>query len=302
MGMLCEDISHIPENLQERIIELMEQQWTTHIKSNTGVFDFNLNEVRKYKDLIFLFAKRDYSTRYKQTILGPLWLVITPLVTVLLQSFVFGSIAGMATDGCPQLLFYMSSNAIWAYFALCFRQTSCTFTANAPIFGKIYFPRIIAPISTVLIGLLDLVIQLVLFAIMVVVYGVNGSILPIKGWILLAPILILQTAILGLGCGIIVSSMTTKYRDLVVLVGFGLQLWQYASPTVYSLSAIPEKWQTLYMINPLAPIITMWRYSVLGVGEMPLAMWGISWIETIVLFMIGLVLFNKVEKTFMDTV
>ena len=280
----------------------MEEQWTTHIKASTRLLEFNLREIKAYKDLIFLFVKRDYTTRYKQTVLGPLWLIITPLVTVLLHSFVFGSVAGLATDGSPQLIFYMASNAIWSYFALCFRQTSSTFTANAGIFGKVYFPRIIAPIATVLIGLLDLLIQMILLIIMIGVYAAQGIFINLNAWIIVVPVLIFQTALLGLGCGIIVSSLTTKYRDLIVLVGFGLQLWQYISPTVYTLSAIPEKWQTIYLLNPVAPIITIWRYAILGTGELPLKMWGVSWVETLVLFFVGLVLFNKVEKTFMDTV
>ncbi|MCM1540482.1 MAG: ABC transporter permease [Blautia sp.] len=280
----------------------MEEQWTTHIKSTTGIFDFNLHEIKKYKDLIFLFAKRDYVTRYKQTVLGPLWLIITPLVTVLLHSFIFGSVANLAPDGSPQLLFYMTSNIIWSYFALCFRQISNTFTTNAGIFGKVYFPRIIAPIATVLIGLVDLLIQFLLLAVMIGCYALRGVYVHLSVWTLLSPLLIFQTAILGLGCGIIVSSLTTRYRDLIVLVGFGLQLLQYISPTVYPLAVIPERWRTIYLLNPLAPIITIWRYAVLGVGELPLRMWGISWLETGLLFLVGLILFNKVEKTFMDTV
>lgn len=280
----------------------MAEQWTTHIKSNTGWFEINWKELIQYKDLIFLFVRRNYTTRYKQTILGPLWLVFTPLVTVLLHSFVFGSIAGLSTDGSPQLVFYMASNSIWSYFALCLNQTSSTFTANAGMFGKIYFPRITVPIATILTGLLDFMIQVALLAVMMLVYAVVGVRFQTGIWLLIAPLLVIQVALLGMGCGIIISSLTTKYRDLVVLVGFGIQLWMYISPTVYGLSAIPEKYQSVYLLNPMASIVVLWRYAVLGTGELPLAAWGISWAVTLALLAVGLLLFNRVEKTFMDTV
>lgn len=280
----------------------MADQWTTHIKSNTGWLEINWKELIQYKDLIFLFVRRNYTTRYKQTILGPLWLVVTPLITVLLHSFVFGSIAGLSTDGSPQLVFYMASNAIWSYFALCLNQTSSTFTANAGMFGKIYFPRITVPIATILTGLFDFMIQIVLLTVMMLIYAVEGVKFQTGIWLLATPLLVMQVALLGMGCGIIISSLTTKYRDLVVLVGFGMQLWMYISPTVYGLSAIPEKYQGLYLLNPMAPIIVLWRYAVLGTGEPPLAAWGISWAVTLALLAVGLLLFNRVEKTFMDTV
>lgn len=280
----------------------MEEKWTTHIKAQTGLFEIDFNEIKKYKDLIFLFIKRNYTTRYKQTVLGPLWLVISPLVTVLLHSFVFGSIAGLSTDGSPQLLFYMTSNTIWSYFALCLTQTASTFTGNAGLFGKVYFPRITLPISTVLIGLLDLMIQLIMLGLLMVIYVVRGFTFHINIWLLAVPLLILQVALFGLGCGIIISSLTTKYRDLIVLAGFGMQLWMYVSPTVYTLSMVPEAFKKLYLLNPMASIISIWRYAFLGVGELPLNAWGVSWIFTIFILGVGLLLFNKVEKTFMDTV
>ena len=280
----------------------MAEQWTTHIKSKTGWMELNLKEVKQYKDLIFLFVKRNYTTRYKQTILGPLWLVITPLITVVLHSLVFGNIAGLSTDGSPQLLFYMCSNAIWSYFALCLNQTASTFTANAGLFGKIYFPRLTMPIATVLTGLLDFLIQIVLLLIMILCYAMAGMKVCTNIWILVTPLLVVQTAFLGLGCGIIISSVTTKYRDLIVLVGFGMQLWMYVSPTVYGLSAIPKAYQSVYLLNPMAPIIVIWRYAILGTGELPLKAWGISWIFTAIVVFIGVVLFNRTEKTFMDTV
>lgn len=276
--------------------------WTTHIKAKTKWYDINLKELFKYKDLIGLFVKRNYITRYKQTVLGPLWLILNPLITVLLHTFVFGNLAGMSTDGSPMFLFYLASNALWSYFALCLQQTSTTFSSNASVFGKVYFPRLVTPISVVLTGLLDLLIQVIMLIIMLVIYMVMGKNNIITGWILIIPVLVLQMALLGLGCGIIVSSLTTKYRDLSIVVGFGVQVWQYISPVVYSVSQIPERYRTIYYLNPVAPIVTIWRYAFLGSGELPLLMWGISWLETLVTLTIGIVLFSRIEKTFMDTV
>lgn len=280
----------------------MEEKWTTHIKSNPGLLDFDFSELKKYKDLIFLFVKRNYSTKYKQTILGPLWLVFSPLITVLLHSFVFGSIAGLSTDGSPQLLFYMVSNTIWSYFALCLNQTATTFTSNAGLFGKVYFPRVTLPIATVLTGLLDLFIQLIMVVIMIIAYGVQGQWVHVNAWIVATPLLILQVALLGLGCGILISSLTVKYRDLVVLIGFGVQLWMYVSPVVYTLSTVPEKIRPFYLLNPMAPIISIWRYAFLGTGEVPVGAWMGSWFFTLAILFAGVLMFNKVEKTFMDTV
>lgn len=280
----------------------MTENWTIHIKAKTGLFEVDIKEISKYRDLIWILVKRNFVTRYKQTVLGPLWVIITPLITVLLHSFIFGSIAGLSTDGSPQLLFYMASNTIWVYFAFCVNRTAGTFTENAGLFGKVYFPRLIVPIATVITGLIDLFIQLAMFGVMICIYEIRGVHVGMNGWLWTIPILIVQTAILGLGIGITVSSVTTKYRDLTILVSFGMQLWMYASPTVYSISEIPENLRNIYLLNPLAPIITIWRYAFLGTGTMPLVAWGISWIVTLIMLLVGVLLFNKVEKTFMDTV
>lgn len=280
----------------------MEEKYTTIIKSKNGWFDINIKELFQYKDLIFLFVKRNYTTRYKQTILGPLWLILNPLLTVLLYTFVFGNIAGLSTDGSPQLAFYLASNALWSYFASCLSQTSTTFTANSAILGKVYFPRLTMPLSTVLTAGLDLVIQVIMLVVVLVIYAVTGASVKIGPSVLFVPVLVLQIALLGLGCGIIISSLTTKYRDLAVLVTFGVQLWMYASPVVYSVSQIPERFYSLYMLNPVAPIITMWRHAFLGSGTIPYFYWGISWLATLVILGIGIILFSKIEKTFMDTV
>lgn len=280
----------------------MEENWTTVLKPKRKWLDFNLRELFSYKDLIVLFVKRNYVTKYKQTILGPLWLIISPLLTTLMFVIVFGNIAGLSTDGAPQMAFYMAGNLIWSYFAYCVNQTSNTFVANAGVFGKVYFPRMVVPIATVLTGWVDFLVQFALLGIVLVIYVLTGTAVHINIWILTTPLLMLQLAMLGLGVGIIVSSLTTKYRDLAILVTFGVQLWMYASPVVYAVGQIPERYQFVYLLNPVAPIITVFRYALLGTGSLPLLSWGISWITTFIVLMAGLLLFNRIEKTFMDTV
>ncbi len=280
------------------------EQYTTHIKSKVGWFDINMKEIWRYRDLIFLFVKRNYGIRYKQTILGPLWLIFNPLLTVTLYALVFGNIAGLSTDGAPQFLFYLCSNSIWAFFATCITETANTFTntRNAAIMGKVYFPRLVMPISAVLTGFLDFLIQIVLLVVFAVGYAVFGTGIDFSLAVLFAPLLVIQTALLGLGCGIIIAACTTKYKDLAVLVSFGVQLWMYASPVVYTVTGISQKYKGIYMCNPMSPIITSWRYSILGTDEFSLFYWGESWMITLVLLFAGIVLFNHVEKTFMDTV
>ena len=278
------------------------EKYTTHIKAKTRLMDINIEELWKYKDLIYLFVKRNIVTKYKQTILGPLWLILNPVMTVSLYTLVFGNIAQMSTDGCPQFAFYLTSNALWSYFSLCLTQTSTTFTANAAVFGKVYFPRLTMPIATVVTGMLDLIVQLGLLVITLIIYVMTGIHLKIGVSLLLVPVLIIQIALLGLGCGIIVSALTTKYRDLAILVTFGAQLWMYVSPVVYPIAQIPAKYLGWYMLNPIAPIMTIWRYAFLGAGAPVYSFWAISWIETFVVLIVGILLFNKVEKTFMDTV
>ncbi|MBD5478467.1 MAG: ABC transporter permease [Lachnospiraceae bacterium] len=280
----------------------MEEKWTTVLKPRTKWGNVNLKELFSYKDLILLFVKRNYVTKYKQTILGPLWLIISPLMTTLMFVVVFGNIAGLSTDGTPQIAFYMAGNVVWAYFAACVNQTSNTFVSNANVFGKVYFPRMVVPISTVLTGMLDFLVQFVLFLIILLFLTVTGISISINMWVLVTPVLVLQLALLGMGVGIIVSSLTTKYRDLAILVTFGVQLWMYASPVVYSVTQIPERYRFLYLLNPVSPIITMFRYAFLGTGYLPLLSWGISWITTIIVVIIGVLLFSRIEKTFMDTV
>lgn len=278
------------------------EHWTTHIKAKTGWFDINLRELYQYRDLVWLFFKRNYSTRYKQTILGPMWLIFNPLITVSLYALIFGRLAGLSASGVPQFLFYLCSNALWAFFATCLTETSNTFTANAAIMGKVYFPRLVMPMSSVLTGMLDLLIQLAMLVLAIVGYCVVGYDFGINLSILLVPALILQVGLLGLGCGIIIASLTTKYRDLVILVGFGVQLWMYATPVVYTTGIIPQKYLGLYMLNPMASIIECFRSVILGIPTDAWQYWGVSWIVTFVVLFIGVILFSKIEKTFMDTV
>lgn len=276
--------------------------YTTHIKSKTGWFDINLAEVFQYKYLIYLFFKRNYVTRYKQTILGPLWLVLKPLMTVTLYAFVFGNLAGLSTNGIPPFVFYLCSNSLWTFFSTCLTQTSNTFTANAYIMGKVYFPRLVMPISSVITGAFDLLIQLAMLAVIMFGYIIAGYRFNVGVSLLLVPVILLQASILGLGCGIIVASLTTKYRDLVVLVGFGVQLWMYATPVVYSLEIVPDKYQPLYLLNPMASMIECWRYSIIGSEYVHWGYLGLSWVVTLLVFFLGVLLFCRVEKVFMDTV
>lgn len=278
------------------------EEYTTHIKAKTGWFDIDLKEIYQYRDLVFLFVKRNYSTRYKQTILGPIWLIVNPLLTVSLYAFVFGNLAGLSTDGSPQFAFYLCSNAIWSFFSICITQTSGTFTANAGIMGKVYFPRLVMPISSVLTGTFDLFIQMIMLVVVMFGYALSGFHFEIGLMLLVVPLLIVQVGLLGLGCGIIIAALTTKYRDLVVLVSFGVQLWMYVSPVVYTVSTIPERFYDIYMLNPMAPIISAWRFAILGTGELPGLYWGISWLVTFLILAIGVMLFSRIEKTFMDTV
>lgn len=277
-------------------------EYTTHIKAKTGWFDIDFKELYHYKDLIWLFFKRNYTTRYKQTILGPLWLIFNPLVTVTLYAFVFGGLAGLSTEGVPNFVFYLCSNSLWSFFAACLRETSNTFTANAGIMGKVYFPRLVMPISAVLTGMLDLIIQFGLLIVIMIGYSITGTHFNLGPKILMIPILILQTGILGLGFGIIIAALTTKYRDLVILVGFGVQLWMYATPVVYTAELIPQKFMKIYMLNPMSPIMECWRNVVIGSGNFYWGYWWISWGVTILVLAIGVILFSKIEKTFMDTV
>lgn len=280
----------------------MEEKFTTVIRPKNGWFDLHLRELLTYRDLIFLFVKRNFTAQYKQTVLGPAWAIIQPFLTTVIFTVVFGSIAGLAPDGIPSFLFYLCSTIAWQYFSGCLTMTSSTFTANSAILGKVYFPRLVMPVSTVISQLIPFAIQFVFFMIFWVYYLIVPSGVEPNLYILLLPLMILQLALLGLGFGIIISACTTKYRDLAMLVGFGAQLWMYATPVAYDISIIPEKWLALYMCNPVTPVIMTFRYAFLGVGFFSLKYYLISWAVTLVVLFGGIILFSRVEKAFTDTV
>ena len=279
----------------------MEQQFSTVIVPKSGWFDFHLKEVAKYRDLIFLFVRRNFVSQYKQTILGPAWALIQPLLTTVVFTVVFGNLAGLAPGGVPSFLFFMSGNIAWHYFSTCLTSTANTFTGNARIFGKVYFPRLVSPISTVLTNLISFGIQFLLFAVFLGIFWIRGEVHPTL-YALLLPLLLIHMAMLSLGVGIIISSLTTKYRDLKMLVSFGVQLWMYGTPVAYDISIVPERYMTLYMLNPMTPIINAFRTAFLGLGSFDLPHYLISWAVTLVVLFFGLMMFSRVEKTFMDTV
>ena len=282
---------------------MAENNYHIHISSNHSWLNLNLKEVWQYRDLIYLFTKRNFVVSYKQTILGPAWIFLTPLFSSIVQAFVFSGIAGIATDGVPMMLFYLCSNAIWAFFASCLTNNANTFTANAYVFGKVYFPRLTTPISNVLSSMIRFGIQMMLVLAFMVYYLTQGAVEPNWGAWIMIPVELAHLGILGMGFGIIVSSMTTKYRDLTVLVDFGVQAWMYLTPIVYPLSTAMEGWmRKLLMINPVTTAVEMLRYAILGKGTVDLGYYGLSWIVTIAVALLGIMIFNRVERNFMDTV
>ena len=278
--------------------------WDSTITSENKWFDLHFKEILKYRDLLWLFVKRDFTTFYKQTVLGPLWFFIQPLISTILFSIIFNKIAKIPTNETPPYLFYMSGIIAWNYFADCLNTTSSTFTNNARMFGKVYFPRIIIPISKVFSGLSKFILQLLLFFIIFLYFlFIGNDQISISFKVLIfMPFLILQIACFGLGLGLIISSLTAKYRDLNYLIGFFTQLLMYASPIIYPLSIVPEKFKYIILANPITPIIELFRIALLGKGDFNLNMIAFSVISTITIFLIGLLVFNKVEKTFIDTV
>jgi len=279
-----------------------QEQWTSIIRPSNGWFDINYKEIWQYRDLIQMFVKRDFVAMYKQTILGPLWFFLQPLFTTLVFTVVFGKIAKLSTNGIPPILFYLSGTVMWNYFAACLNTTSNTFVANAGIFGKVYFPRLVLPISVVITNMFSFGIQFLLFFLVFVYYLLQGMSPNINSMVLVVPVLLAQMACLGLGCGIIVSSLTTKYRDLSLLVTFGVQLWMYATPVVYPLSMATGTMYSLLILNPMTAVIELFRYAFLGGSLLPVEYWGISILFTFLVLVTGIVLFSKVEKNFMDTV
>ena len=287
----------------------MNQEFRTVITSKHRIFDLHLKETFAYRDLIGLFVKRNFIAAYKQTILGPLWAIIQPLLTTVVFTIIFGNLAGLTTADIagdyiiPGFLFYMSGNIVWSYFSGTLSATSGTFINNRGTMGKVYFPRLVSPISTAISHLISFGIQFAMFLVFLVIYIIKGGTsITISPMLLLLIPTILEMMLLATGCGIIISSLTTKYRDLAMLVSFGLQLWHYASPIAYGLQLVPEKYMGLFLLNPVTPIVTTFRYAMFGFGYFNLTYYLISWAMTLVFFLVGLILFSRIERTFMDTI
>lgn len=280
----------------------MQKKWRTVISPKSGMFDFKLREVWRYRDLCFTFIRKNYVTRYKQTVFGPLYMILSPLLTSGIFTVVFGTIAGIETDGIPQFLFYMSGNLVWGFFSSCVFENNNIFGNNAYIMGKVYFPRLVIPLANTLTKLIDLTIQLLMFIIFFFVFQFRGYTFNPNLWLIAVPFVLLMISATGFGIGLIFSSLTIKYRDLNVFLGVGMNLLMYASPVIYPLSKLTAPWNRLVLINPAAGVIETFRYAFFSVGNVPIAslIWGV--ILMVIILTTGLVLFNKVEKTFVDTI
>lgn len=273
------------------------------IKPQTNLFSVNLKEVWKYRDLLVMLIKRDFVTYYKQTVLGPLWFLIQPIFTTVIYVFVFGSLAGISTDGLPQPLFYMAGITIWNYFSDCLNKVSTVFTANQGVFGKVYFPRLVTPLSIVVSNLIKFGIQFLLLLAFMLYFGLaTDAQFSINLYALFLPLHIFLLAGLGLGFGMIITSLTTKYRDLVFLLTFGIQLLMYATPIIYPLSTAPEKYRWIIELNPITSIVETFRYGFLGSGQFDIYQLLYSIVFTVIVLLFGAIIFNKTEKSFMDTV
>jgi lipopolysaccharide transport system permease protein len=280
-------------------------EWDLVIEPQNSLFELHLKDVWRYRDLLWLLVKRDFVSFYKQTILGPLWFFIQPLFTTIIFTFIFGNLAGLSTDGLPQPLFYMAGITAWNYFADCLTKTSTVFRDNAGIFGKVYFPRLIMPLSIVVSNLVRFGVQMLLFFVMIGYYLVKdemGNLFQPNIYVLLFPVLVFMMALLGLGLGLIITALTTKYRDLAFLITFGVQLMMYTTTVIYPLSAAPEKYKWLIELNPMTGFIEAFRYGFLGEGIFTPATFGYSVLFTLISLVLGVVIFNKTEKTFVDTV
>ena len=283
--------------------QLEAQNWTMTIEPRRSLLDLRLSELWHYKDLVLLFVRRDFVSVYKQTVLGPLWYLIQPLLTTVIFTFIFGQVANLPTDGLPQFLFYMSGTVIWAYFADCLNKTSNTFVNNAHLFGKVYFPRLAVPVSILISNLITFGIQFALFVLFIGFFVLRGTaIQPNWLWVALSPLLVVMMAGLGLGFGILISSLTTKYRDLRFLVSFGVQLLMYATPVIYPISSVPAQYQWIIYANPMTSIVEAFRYAFLGAGSVNGLQLLYSFCFMLVAVFAGSIIFNRVEQTFMDTV
>ncbi len=280
----------------------MQNDKITYVTAKRGLFSINFSELWSYRDLAWLFVKRDLVNSYKQTVLGPIWIIINPLLSTTVFTVIFGVIAGIPTDGTPQFLFYMSGNILWSFFSNCFNRASSTFLGNARIFGKVYFPRLIMPISGIMYNLVNFFLQTAVFVALIIAYAILGANVHPNALAALTPLLVIQTALLGTGMGLIVSSITTKYRDLTILVSFGVSLLMYITPVVYPVSKVPESYRWLMLLNPVAPIVETYRYAFLGSGSLEWLYLGISLLVMALILFLGIIVFNQVEKNFIDTV
>lgn len=266
------------------------------------LFDLKLREVWHYRDLLILLVRRDFVSFYKQTVLGPVWFFIQPLFITITYTFVFGKMAGISTDGLPAPLFYMTGITAWNYFSECLTKTSTVFKDNSQVFGKVYFPRLIMPLSIVMSNLIKLAVQLLLLFVMMGFYAFKGASFHVTAYLLLLPVLILQMALLGLGTGMIVSALTNRYRDLIFLVTFGVQLLMYTTTVVYPLSSVPLKYKWLIELNPITMVIEVFRYALLGQGSFTALSFSLSFLATLVIAALGILIFNRVERNFIDNV
>jgi lipopolysaccharide transport system permease protein len=284
-------------------MSVVEEKWDLILKPNTKWYQLDLKGIWKYRDLLMLLVKRDLVSVYKQTILGPLWFIIQPVITTVIFTVIFGNLAEISTDNVPSLVFYLSGITLWTYFADCLNKTSNTFVANAGIFGKVYFPRLVVPLSVLISNLFKFGIQFILFIFIWAYYLIfKKSYSPNWNMMWLFPFLIFLMAGLGLGFGILISSLTTKYRDLIFLIGFGVQLMMYASPVVYPISFVPDQWKIYLLLNPVSSIIESFKYIFMGSGYFSWLALSYSLVFMLILLLISIMLFNKVEKSFMDTV
>jgi lipopolysaccharide transport system permease protein len=291
---------YTPETKESLKVE--KEEWTEIIQPRTNLLDLGLKDVWRYRDLVMLFVRRDFVSTYKQTILGPIWFFIQPLLTTITYIVIFGNVAKLSTDGLPMLAFYLAGVTIWNYFATTLTATSSVFTNNAAIFGKVYFPRLTMPISIVISNLIRFGIQFGLFLVAWLYYLITSNTIHPNGYVFLTPLLILVMGLLSLGLGMIFSALTTKYRDLAMLLTFGIQLLMYATPVIYPLSSIPEKYKWFVLANPMSSIVETFRYGFLGSGTFSWTYLGYSVAVTLVILFIGTIIFNKVQKSFTDTV
>ncbi len=286
---------------------MAQQKWTSVVDADNKIIDMDLKGLSKCKDLVFLFVRRTFVAKYKQTVLGPAWAVIQPFFTTVVYSVFFGNVAGLGAAGVPNFIFYLAGTIFWTLFSTCLTETSNTFIGNSAILGKVYFPRLVMPISTAISQFIGFFIQFAFMICFLVYYLAIGENVSPNLYILLTPVLLVQIAILGMGFGMIISALTTKYRDLAMVVSFGVTLWSYCSPVAYDMFSRSQlmpgsMFYSIYMLNPVTPALNVFRYAFLGCGEIDWLFYGISWITTAIIAVGGAMMFSKSEKTFMDTV